>query len=96
MDDSKRSAHTAGSEFYDPHPLGIGLNDFLHTLKTKRGSTKTHARRGAQNGHAKLTESDIRMIRSSKLKNHVLAKRMHLAKNTISEIRRRQTWQHVS
>lgn len=95
MDDSKRSKRTV-CELWDPHPLGIGLNDFLHTLKTERGSTKTHARRGAQNGHAKVTESDIRMIRSSKLKNHVLAKRMHLAKNTISEIRRRQTWQHVS
>jgi hypothetical protein len=47
------------------------------------------------NYNAKLTESDVRIIRSSLLKNVELAKQFGVTPQTISRIRLKQIWKHV-
>ena len=46
-------------------------------------------------GDAKLTEEDVRNIRSSNKRNAELGREFGVHRATISSIRRRRTWKHV-
>jgi hypothetical protein len=51
--------------------------------------------RGEMHKGAKLTEKDIRYIRSSSFSNAFLAIELNVSAMTISMIRRRKSWKHV-
>lgn len=57
--------------------------------------------RGIRNGRAKLTEDDVRLIRSLYIPRHpefngyALARRFSVAKNTIDQILKRTNWKHI-
>ena len=51
--------------------------------------------KGSAHGRAKLTEADVRMIRTSDEKTSVLAKRLGVDRTTVGYARRGRTWQHV-
>jgi hypothetical protein len=51
--------------------------------------------RGENAKHARLTESDVKAIRSSPLGYRRLAKQYGVDRNTIGAIRRGTTWRHV-
>ena len=58
-------------------------------------SAKDRGARGERSGLAKLTESDVREIRSSNLLQRELAKRFGVSQPLIGMIRRRVIWKHV-
>lgn len=51
--------------------------------------------RGERNGHAKLTESDVREIMASNEAGTVLAARYRVSSATISSIRHGRKWRHL-
>lgn len=52
--------------------------------------------RGSTNKNAKLSEPDIMRIRTSEKRNIDLASEYNVAKTTISAIKKRRSWRHVS
>lgn len=50
--------------------------------------------RGERNGHAKLTEAEVRMIRESNLTQRVLADMLGVHQSTISKTRSGHRWKH--
>jgi len=55
-------------------------------------------RRGEKNPRAKLTESDVRLIRQlhPDLSYRVLAEKFEVSKRAIESIVKRKTWRHVA
>jgi predicted DNA binding protein len=51
--------------------------------------------RGEAHHMAKLTEEQVRMIRTDPRGSHRLAKALGVSKPTIMRIRHRKTWRHV-
>jgi hypothetical protein len=51
---------------------------------------------GEANGNAKLTESDVRLIRNSSDKLKPLARRFGVSESLISMVRSRKVWGHIS
>lgn len=66
-----------------------------HLKKTLRNQEGVTHQSGETNGNAKLTESDIPDIRTSKLTTTELALLYRVNSGTISLVRRRITWRHV-
>ncbi|WP_084398275.1 HNH endonuclease [Henriciella aquimarina] len=52
--------------------------------------------RGEKSGNSKLTEADVRRIRSSSKSGAALARELGVSRKLISLIRRRQAWKHVA
>ena len=50
---------------------------------------------GERNGHAKITEADVMMIRSSSLPTRVLVEIHGLSSSSIRNIKRGDTWKHL-
>jgi hypothetical protein len=70
--------------------LGTQLENIQDMVMKGRGS------KGETHPCAKLTETDIHFIRSSKLSCSILGKQFDVAGPTISRIRNGKTWKHVS
>jgi hypothetical protein len=51
---------------------------------------------GERNPHARLTDDQVREIRTSTEPGRVIAKRLGVSCPTISEVRRRKLWKHVA
>ena len=51
--------------------------------------------KGEQHGHSKITEDDVRAIRSSPLPQRVIAEQYGLCQQSISLIVQRKNWSHV-
>lgn len=62
------------------------------TFKVKRPGT---ALRGADVGTAKMTEDDVKFIRSSNLSNIKLGKMFNMHHSSISDIKNRKSWKHI-
>ena len=82
--------------------LGISQSTLEHILSRygikRRGNTNIFKAHGSKNGKAKLTESEVLLIRqlfNSGLSKKELAKRFGVAITTIERIVNRQTWKHV-
>lgn len=58
----------------------------------------THGRvqRGDNNGNARLTEEQVRIIRTSRDAAYVLAAQFGVSKTTVAQVRRGETWSWVS
>lgn len=100
------------ASFLGPCPDGMEVNHkdrnranpCLSNLEyvTRSGNMK-HAfengvvpKRGEERPNAKLTEDDVRLIRSSKEKARVVAARYGINLGTVYDIRLRRTWRHVA
>jgi hypothetical protein len=71
-------------------------NDKVAKGRQARGAALAHTRaRGARNGNAKLTESDVLAIRGAEAPQRALAKRFGVTQAIISKIKRREVWTHV-
>ena len=68
------------------------------TVRENIADIAAHGRKavGRENGNARLTEEIVRDIRSSSEPGIVLARRYRVANRTITSVRRRETWAHVS
>jgi hypothetical protein len=69
--------------------LGSHRDNMLDAVERRRN---TH---GSRHPMSKITEDDVRFIRSSNLSGRQLAKQLGLAPSTISQIRSGQVWRHV-
>lgn len=79
----------------NPDHLFLGTQkDNMHD-KVKKGRAFTGDQKGANNGAAKLTESDIRDIRKSQGSCKELAIKFFTSPMNISLIKRRLAWAHV-
>lgn len=75
----------------NPHHLLLGTNRDNVNDKVARGRQT----RGEQIHTARLTESDVRLIRNSPMTNAGLARRLGVGKSTVRDVRVRKTWAHV-
>ena len=66
------------------------------TRLQQRHNQRDTDRKGASNGHAKLTDDDVRAIRLSSLGATVLAKAYGITRETVWSIRTGGTWKHVT
>jgi hypothetical protein len=60
-----------------------------------RRPAKGYDREGAKNGNAKLTEADVRAIRSDPRKLREIAAEYGLNNSYVSSIKKRRTWAHL-
>jgi hypothetical protein len=51
---------------------------------------------GVDNGRAKLTPESVRMIRTSTLSERALARVLGVSRTPIGQVRREETWRHVT
>lgn len=84
------------------HKNGVSTENRLRNLRwgTPESNRKDQLRhgtnaRGERVGSAKLTERSVRAILTSTEMGLVLAKRYHVHKATISDIRTGKTWKHI-
>lgn len=59
------------------------------------GLRKAHPVRGEKNYQAKLTESQVRDIRTSSLSQSKLAKQYSVSNSVIQKVKERKSWKHV-
>lgn len=59
------------------------------------GLRKAHPVRGENNYAAKLSETDIVIIRKSTLSHSMLADTFQVSKSVIQKIKQRKSWKHV-
>lgn len=72
--------------------LGSQKNNIEDMFRKNRG----HIPRGETNGNAKLSESDIRDIRSSTDSHVTVGLRYGVTGEAIAAIRKRRTWRHIA
>ena len=72
-------------------------NNRLENLSwgTPKENHRTINRHGSRNGRAKLSEDDVRAIRSSSLRHHELARHYGVSSTTIENIRNRKLWRSI-
>lgn len=72
-------------------------NNRLENLSwgTPKENHRTINRHGSRNGRAKLSEDDVRTIRSSPLRHFELAKHYAVSSTTIQNIRNRKLWRSI-
>ena len=78
---------------YRPDHLYVGTakDNTLDMMRRGRGVDN----RGSKHGMSKLTEEDVRLIKSSSMSGVATAKKFGVSKTTISEIRSGKHWAHV-
>ena len=76
----------------NPHHLSLGTNADNTQDKVERGRQL----RGATVPSSKLTEDDVRAIRSDPRINTEIAADYGISSPTVTEIKRRKTWKHVA
>jgi hypothetical protein len=80
---------------WNPEHLFLGTDlDNTRDAVAKNRIAPTRAR-GERSGAAKLTEADVRIIRSCPESNVSLAARYGVGVDTISEVRNHRTWRHI-
>lgn len=81
----------------NPVHLFLGTyHDNYHDMKTKKRWRPGGCRPGEDHPLAKLCEKDVKRIRSSKLSGPELARQLGVRKQTISSVRRKETWKHIA
>jgi len=76
--------------------LGTNADNMADMAEKKRG--KSGDNRGERSGNARLTEAQVRIIRSTEMQNtHVdlLAARFGVSRQAIYDVRWRRTWDHL-
>jgi hypothetical protein len=79
----------------NPNHLFVGTQaDNVHDMDSKN-RRKTKTMHGIEHPKAKLTDDDIREIRSSKLSRKELEIKFNVSKTLIARILRKEVWKHV-
>lgn len=80
----------------NPSHLALGTaKDNMLDAKLRGRLSSVGAPPGMRHGHAKLTDDDVRRIRTSTLRNTELAKELNVNPATIGKIRRGLRWTHL-
>jgi hypothetical protein len=79
----------------NPDHLWLGTKAENNADMDAKGRRVNAQARGEQNGLAKLTEANVRMIRRSKATGAALAKLLNVSQTTISYVRKGRIWRHV-
>lgn len=80
----------------NPAHLRIGTQgDNVRDMDAKARRVSTPSP-GSKHHNAKFTEADVREIRASNLRTSELARRYGVDRHTISGIKKRKTWRHVT
>jgi hypothetical protein len=80
----------------DPRLLGLSaFASFSLPASPRHSAHHPRARIGTVNGHAKLTESDIRSIRLDSREHRDIAKSFGVNPSVISRVKARKLWAHV-
>lgn len=79
----------------NPQHLLVGTDKDNSQDRERRKRSKKGAARGVANKRAKLTESDIRYIRTSKKTNVALGAELGVKPHTISRVRLGRRWAHI-
>ena len=79
----------------NPNHLFLGTNADNVADKMAKGRLRMPDTRGENNGFAKLSESDVLVIRASQCKQSDIAAEFKISQSTVSEIKRRVKWGHV-
>jgi hypothetical protein len=74
-------------------PVHLHLGDTV--LNTKERDERGRTAMGERHGMAKLTETDVIMIRQSNLPQRILAKQFGVDRSTIRNIVSRKNWKHI-
>lgn len=80
----------------NPDHLFLGTPAINAADKSKKGRTGREKRWGERNNKAKLTENDVRMIRSSKETGGALARQLGVSRALVNMVRRNIIWSHVN
>lgn len=90
-DEAMHAAHTCGNGALgcmNPNHLYWATRSLNEADKIAHGTSN----RGTRNGHAKITETEVRFIRASALGVTALAKKIGVSASTICDIRARRSW----
>lgn len=79
-----------------PSHLFLGTHQENMDDMVRKGRSGTYDKRGEANPFSVLTEATVREILTSDERNAVIARRLGVSKSTISLVRRRVNWGHVS
>lgn len=80
----------------NPNHLLIGTHkDNVHDC-IQRGRARRAVIIGTQNGRAKITADDVRLIRRSNKSTYALARELRISREQIGHIRNRRYWAHVT
>lgn len=101
---SSSGAATSNKRYFVMHKNGIRTDDHYTnlrwasrlTINRYKGRVLNRQPRGAQLCHHKLNEAAVRRIRSKNESAKKLAKRYGVAIGTISAVRARRIWRHVT
>ncbi len=77
-----------------PHEFQIRPIVAFYSFRKPKGKSSLETR-GELNGNAKLTEEDIRFIRTSGLTNRELRERFNTTQSHITNIQKFRAWRHV-
>ena len=75
--------------------LGTHQDNMLDMSRKGRAVLPAADNRGERHGKSKLTEADVVRIRNSKSSHLELSLEFNVARQTISDVIRRKTWDHV-
>jgi HNH endonuclease len=76
--------------------LGTNKDNMIDCSRKGRQNGKAKSNPGMKNGMAKLTDDIVRDVLYSNEPNFMCAKRLGLSRGTVSAIRKRKVWKHVS
>jgi hypothetical protein len=77
------------------NPSHLYLGTQLENMRDRRDRNRMNSPQGERSGSAKLTEEQVKYIRSSPKSNAELAKELGVWHPAISKIRLRQRWKHI-
>ncbi len=79
----------------NPAHLWLGLPADNAADKARKGRTGREKRSGEKNVNAKLTDDDIRNIRTSNATGGALARQLGVSRALVNMVRRNEIWSHV-
>lgn len=79
----------------NPEHLALGTQaDNVQDMRNK-GREKKRGLPGSEHGMSKLTDAQVREIRSSKESGPAIAKRLSISTTTVYDVRNRKIWTHI-
>lgn len=76
-------------------PSHLWLGTHIDNMRDRDAKGRNVNKRGSQHARSKLTEAQVRAIRSSRLTRRELAERYGVCLGNIDSILKRKTWTHV-
>lgn len=77
------------------NPDHLFIASVLENQRDKWKKSRGVVHKGSEHWIAKITEDDVRAIRSSTEDQRVIASRYGITQSTVSDIKRRKSWRHI-